>query len=412
MKDIAVLLDDFFRIKMLMKHRGMLYLIAVIAGCVCGHLELFQPAAGFITDVFMKIFKCMSLPIIAVSVIVSISLQSQNVQLKKIGKHAFFYTIGTTIAASVTACILYLLISPSDITSAAKGIVHNSVQDGKYAKYLLDIIPSSILSPFLEHNVMSALVSGIVIGIAIRYMPSDESRSLNNFFKMIQGMFLIIVGWVVKALPLALFGFISAAVVQLKSGADVRGLGGYLSVVLLSNVVQGIIVLPLFLYAHKINPFNTLKAVLPALSVAFFSKSSVGTLPVTLETAENNLGISKETSRFVFPLCTAINMNGCAAFIFTTVVYVMQNNGIEINFFTLFQWVFISVIAAVGNAGVPMGCFFLSMSLLTAMDVPIDILWLILPFYAVVDMVETSLNVWSDCCVVSIIDKKFRSPKK
>ncbi|MDR1235955.1 MAG: dicarboxylate/amino acid:cation symporter, partial [Holosporaceae bacterium] len=205
-----------------------------------------------------------------------------------------------------------------------------------------------------------------------------------------------------------LFGFVSSAAVQLKSGVDVKGLGGYLSVVILSNVIQGIIVLPLFLSAHKIDPLKALRAMFPALSVAFFSKSSVGTLPVTLETAENNLGISREISRFVFPLCTAINMNGCAAFIFTTVVYVMQNNGIEINPGMLLQWVFVSVIAAVGNAGVPMGCFFLSMSLLTAMDISIDILWLILPFYALVDMVETSLNVWSDCCVVNIIDKKFR----
>jgi Na+/H+-dicarboxylate symporter len=229
---------------------------------------------------------------------------------------------------------------------------------------------------------------------------------------MIQGIFLIIIGWVVKVLPLALFGFIAGAVTQLKNGIGVKGLGEYLSIVLLSNIIQGVLILPMFLRAHKINPLKTLKAVFPALSVAFFSKSSVGTLPVTLEAAEKNLGISREISRFVFPLCTAINMNGCAAFIFTTVVYVMQNNGIESNLFMLLQWVFISVVAAIGNAGVPMGCFFLSMSLLTGMDVPIDVLWLILPFYAVIDMVETSLNVWSDCCVVGIVDKKFGIDEK
>jgi Na+/H+-dicarboxylate symporter len=350
----------------------------------------------------------MSLPIIVVSVIVSLSQDSQSVRLKQIGKQALFYTAGTTAAASLTACILYMLISPSNITSAAGGVAHRAIEDGKYVNYLLDIIPSNILSPFLEHNVMGALAMSIIIGIAIRCMPSNESRSLHNFFRMIQGMFLIIIGWVVKALPLALFGFVSSAAVQVKSGVDVKGLGGYLSVVILSNVIQGIVVLPLFLSAHKVDPLRALKAMFPALSVAFFSKSSVGTLPVTLETAENNLGISREISRFVFPLCTAINMNGCAAFIFTTVVYVMQNNGIEINPGMLLQWVFVSVIAAIGNAGVPMGCFFLSMSLLTAMDISVDILWLILPFYALVDMVETSLNVWSDCCVVNIIDKKFR----
>jgi Na+/H+-dicarboxylate symporter len=402
-----MLLNDFLKIKMLMKHNGVLYALAIILGCICGYGNIMQPASDFISNAFMKIFKCMSLPIIAVSVIVSISQQSANIQLKRIGKHTLLYTIGTTIIASFVACVLYLLISPSNITSAISRNPVDAIPNGKYADYVLSIIPSSILSPFLEHNVMGALLMGIVIGIAIRCVPIKESQSLNNFFKMIQGMFLVIIGWVIKALPLALFGFISTAVVQLKKGTNMKGLGGYLAVVLLSNVVQGILVLPIFLWAHKINPLTMLKGMFPALSVAFFSKSSVGTLPITMKTAENNLKISQEISRFAFPLCTAINMNGCAAFIFTTIIYVMQNNGLESNLFTMLQWIFISTIAAIGNAGVPMGCFFLSMSLLTSMDVPIDILWIILPFYGVIDMVETSLNVWSDCCVVKIVDKKF-----
>ncbi|MDR0631880.1 MAG: dicarboxylate/amino acid:cation symporter [Holosporaceae bacterium] len=395
--------------KILLKHNKMLYVLAIIFGCICGYGNLMQPAADFISNAFMKIFKCMSLPIIAVSVIVSISQQSANVQLKQIGKHTLLYTIGTTVVASFVACVLYLLISPSNITSAISGNPIDTIQSGKYADYVLGIIPSNILSPFLEHNVMGTLFMSIVIGIAIRCVPIKESQSLNNFFKMIQGMFLVIIGWVVKMLPLALFGFISTAIMQLKKGTNMKGLGGYLAVVLLSNVVQGILVLPMFLWGHKINPLATLRSMFPALSVAFFSKSSVGTLPITMETAENNLKISREISRFAFPLCTAINMNGCAAFIFTTVIYIMQNNGLESNLLALLQWIFISTIAAIGNAGVPMGCFFLSMSLLTSMDVPIDILWIILPFYAVIDMVETSLNVWSDCCVVKIIDKKFRA---
>ena len=149
-----------------------------------------------------------------------------------------------------------------------------------------------------------------------------------------------------------------------------------------------------------------MKGMLPALSVAFFSKSSAGTLPITMETIEKNLKISPKISRLVLPLCTSINMNGCAAFIFATVMYLMQNNGLEINFFTMFLWIFISTIAAIGNAGVPMGCFFLSASLLTSMNIPIELLGLILPFYSIIDMIETALNVWSDSCVTTLVEKK------
>ena len=82
----------------------------------------------------------------------------------------------------------------------------------------------------------------------------------------------------------------------------------------------------------------------------------------------------------------------------------MQNNGMEISITTMLLWIIIATIAAIGNAGVPMGCFFLSASLLTSMNVPIALLGLILPFYSIIDMVETALNVWSDTCVAKVID--------
>ena len=98
-------------------------------------------------------------------------------------------------------------------------------------------------------------------------------------------------------------------------------------------------------------------------------------------------------------------MNGCAAFILLTVVYLMQNAGADITWGTLAAWILIATVAAVGNAGVPMGCFFLSASLLASMNVPILLMGVILPFYAVIDAVETTLNVWSDSCVAAMVDK-------
>ncbi|HBZ57691.1 MAG TPA: dicarboxylate/amino acid:cation symporter, partial [Sutterella sp.] len=97
-------------------------------------------------------------------------------------------------------------------------------------------------------------------------------------------------------------------------------------------------------------------------------------------------------------------MNGCAAFIFVTVIFLMQNAGVEITAVTMITWILIATIAAVGNAGVPMGCFFLSASLLASMDIPIHLMGVILPVYAVIDMVETTLNVWSDSCVAACVN--------
>ncbi len=101
-------------------------------------------------------------------------------------------------------------------------------------------------------------------------------------------------------------------------------------------------------------------------------------------------------------------MNGCAAFILITSVYLLQNAGIEIGLNTMLVWVFIATFAAIGNAGVPMGCYFLTLSLVSSMNIPVSLMGIILPVYAVIDMIETSLNVWSDSCVANIVNKTMK----
>ena len=151
---------------------------------------------------------------------------------------------------------------------------------------------------------------------------------------------------------------------------------------------------------------------MPAVLMALFTKSSAATLPVTMETAEQRLGISPKIARFVLPICTTINMNGCAAFILVTSLFVMQQGGMftlqSFNFSILpffLLWLLISVVSAVGNAGVPMGCYFLTLSLMSGIGAPVAVLGIILPIYTIIDMVETAENVWSDSCVAAIVNK-------
>ena len=101
-------------------------------------------------------------------------------------------------------------------------------------------------------------------------------------------------------------------------------------------------------------------------------------------------------------------MNGCAAFIFLTSLFVMQNGGVDLTLTTMLVWLFISVIAAIGNAGVPMGCYFLTLSLMSGIGAPIAIMGIILPVFTVLDMIETAENVWSDSCVAAMTDRDLK----
>lgn len=396
---------------------AIFYLIAIVLGIVNGiwGSSATQSFADFIATMFIRLFKFVAIPIIAVSIISTLSSISKSRSSGRIFRHTIFYTLFTTILAATLAALLYEVFSPENVSASISGAaaaplssVANAGGAG-YLKYIESVIPDNILAPFLSANVLSVLLISAAVGIALAQMkPSKAQETLVSLFAGLQEVLFRIVSWIIKVLPIGIFGFFSVLAADLASGVELGGLGVYFAAVLTANFVQMLVILPLVLLARGLNPLKVAKAMLPALTVAFFSKSSAGTLPVTMASAENRLGVRRPVSRFVLPICTTINMNGCAAFILLTVVYLMQNAGADITLGTLIVWILISTLAAVGNAGVPMGCFFLSASLLAGMNVPILLMGVILLFYAVVDAIETALNVWSDSCVAAMVDHDLK----
>lgn len=367
-----------------------------------------QGVATVIADVFVRIFKCMSLPLIFLSLVNALGQQGTLGAGKLPWRRTLFYTFSTTAIAAAVSCLLYLIIQPANIGGTVNQLSGGeATSDAGYLSHISDLIPNSIFSPFLEHQVVGVMLLAVLFGTALRSVAQEKSgASLLLFFNGLHTLFLTITRWVVAILPVGLFGFVTTAVMQLQQGGEIRHLASYLAVVVCANLIQGIVILPLWLKWNQISPWGTMRAMFPAISLAFFSKSSTTTLPLTIEMAEQRLKIAPQISRFVLPICTTINMNGCAAFIFTTAIYLMQNHGMEISGATLASWIIISTLAAIGNAGVPMGCFLLSSSLVATMGIPLTILGMILPFYTLIDMVETALNVWSDSCVAVVVNKK------
>lgn len=393
-----------------------LYLVALVAGVLCGYskIEILHEIGDVISDIFTNIFKTLSLPIISLSVIVTMSKFTTSIRYKNIWYRTISYTLMTTIIAATVSAVLYVLIDPNgastdiEIDNATNAILSNQ-QHTTYLSHLLKIVPTNLLGSFTEQNVLSVLLISIAVGLGIANIPEQkEYEVLHKFFDSLYKVFLLITTWVMVVLPIALFGFVTTAVKNIQHSGEVVDIGQYLAVVILANVVQGVIILPLFLAYKGVNPRQVFVKMFPALSTAFFSKSSTGTLPVTMRCAEK-LNIKTEVSKFILPLCTTINMNGCAAFIFTTVIFNMQSHGIPVSLETMVLWIGISTVAAIGNAGVPMGCFFLSVSLLSSMNIPIELMGIILPFYTIIDMIETSLNVWSDAVVTVAVDKDLQT---
>ncbi len=393
---------------------AVFYIGALIIGALIGFAGNADVNAvmDFIATVFTRLFSFIAVPIIAVSLISTLANLSRNSKGGTIFIHTIFYTLLTTILAAVLGAVLFSVIKPANVpaamTEGAADVV-SKYESLSYLEHIQNIIPNNLLQPFVAGNVLSILMVAAAFGLGIASMKEGKNKdALISVITGFQELLFILIHWLIRILPIGIMAFTAQLVTQLEAGIILGGLATYFGVVISSNLIQMFFVLPLILLIKGLNPLKIARGMLPALAVALFSKSSAGTLPVTMAAAEDNLHVDRRVSRFVLPICTTINMNGCAAFILITSVYLLQNAGIEIGFSTLIAWVFIATFAAVGNAGVPMGCYFLTLSLVSSMNIPVSLMGVILPVYAVIDMIETSLNVWSDSCVANIVNKTMK----
>jgi Na+/H+-dicarboxylate symporter len=385
-------------------------------------LDWINATADFVATVYTRLFQLLAVPTIVLAVITTFATFGSKGSGRIFGR-TLSYTLITTFAASVVGAVLYVAIAPGNLpidalNSGAQPIAEQSspthslsdiASQTSYVNHILSIIPNNIVKPFLEGNVLSLLLLAFAVGIGLSKLPESENKQvIVNGLSGLQELLFLLIRWLVWTLPLGIVAFSAQLSSQVSAGVVADSIGKYVLVVLGGNVIQFFIVLPLFLLARGLNPIHVLSKMVPAVLMALFTKSSAATLPVTMETAEQRLGVRKNISRFVLPICTTINMNGCAAFILVTSLFVMQNGGAALSMPTILLWILISVISAVGNAGVPMGCFFLTLSLMSGIGAPVSILGIILPIYTIIDMVETAENVWSDSCVCAMTDHDIR----
>ncbi|MBQ3313247.1 MAG: dicarboxylate/amino acid:cation symporter [Prevotella sp.] len=390
--------------------RTFIWIGALVVGALLGFLGLnwLDVVMNLVATVYTRLFQLLAVPTIVLAVITTFATFGAKGS-KRIFGHTLTYTLLTTIAAAAVGAVLYLLIAPGNLPAEvvdSSSKVSDIGPQLTYTEHIISIIPNNIVKPFFDGNVLSLLLLAFAIGFGLSKLPESENKAvlIKGLLGLQELLFLLIRG-LIWTLPLGIVAFSAQLSAQVSAGIVADSIGKYVLVVLGGNVIQFFVVLPLFLMARGLNPIHVLSKMMPAVLMALFTKSSAATLPVTMDTAENRLGISPKIARFVLPICTTINMNGCAAFILVTSLFVMQNGGIPLTWSTILLWILVSVVSAIGNAGVPMGCYFLTLSLMSGIGAPVAVLGVILPIYTIIDMIETAENVWSDSCVAAMVNR-------
>lgn len=389
---------------------------ALIIGAVLGllHITAIDNICNFVATIFTRLFKFTAVPAIAVSILTTLASLGGNKETGKIFRRTLMYTLLTTLAASTIAAVLFFVIKPEVLSASVyEGVAAEklaNMNSSTFLDYFIQAIPDNILYPFVSGNVLSILIVSFVFGFAISKMQeSDKKTAILNVINGFQEMVFKVIGWIIAILPIGIIAFTAQLINEMSAHIAMESIGKYVAVILSGNLIQFFIVLSIFLLIRGINPAKHFKNMIPAILTALFTKSSAATLPVTMDCVENRVKCDKKFSRFILPMCTTINMNGCAAFILVTSLFVMKNGGVQLDLITVITWILISVISAVGNAGVPMGCFFLTLSLMAGKGMPIGVMGVILPIYAVIDMIETAVNIYSDSCVCAMTNKDLKN---
>jgi len=385
-------------------------LLALILGGILGLLNIpfMHSFAEVISKLFINMLKLISLPMIFLAIVSTLSRMTSLSEAGHLLRKILKYTVITTLIAATIGMVLFLIIQP-----VKEGVVATDVVpvQGNYLSFLIKIIPENPIQPFLENNVLGMAFIATILSVAILKLPKEKSHLLRDFFGALFDALLKITSALIFLMPIGIFAFTIQFVQSIRNNSEqLQQLMYYGLCVIGANLIQGFIVLPLIVKMKGGSPIKTARAMLPALTMAFFTKSSNAALPLALDCAKNRLGISDKTASFSLPLCSIINMNGCAAFILITIFFVCTSQGIIFSPLQMTPWIFLASFAAIGNAGVPMGCFFLTTAFLIGMGIPIELMGMILPLYSLFDMLETALNVWSDSCITAVVDKDL-NPK-
>ena len=356
--------------------RTLIWIGALVVGALLGFLGLnwLDVVMNLVATVYTRLFQLLAVPTIVLAVITTFATFGAKGS-KRIFGHTLTYTLLTTIAAATVGAVLYLMIAPGNLPAEvvdSSSKVSDIGPQLTYTEHIISIIPNNIVKPFFDGNVLSLLLLAFAIGFGLSKLPESENKAvlIKGLLGLQELLFLLIRG-LIWTLPLGIVAFSAQLSAQVSAGIVADSIGKYVLVVLGGNVIQFFVVLPLFLMARGLNPIHVLSKMMPAVLMALFTKSSAATLPVTMDTAENRLGVSPKIARFVLPICTTINMNGCAAFILVTSLFVMQNGGIPLTWSTA----------------------------------PVAVLGVILPIYTIIDMIETAENVWSDSCVAAMVNR-------
>jgi proton glutamate symport protein len=266
------------------------------------------------------------------------------------------------------------------------------------------MVPTNPFRAMAEGEVLQIIVFCILFGYFITRVPDPYRSQMTGLFEAGFQIMMKLTHFIILFAPIGVFGLVAKMVATSGVGAF-RDLGVYALTVAAGLLVHAFVTLPVLLLVvgRGVSPVKLFKAMAAALLTAFSTSSSSATLPLTMESVEENAGVSNKISSFVLPLGATINMDGTALYECVAAMFIAQAYGIELGPGQQFVVVVTALLVSIGAAGIPMAGLVMMVVVLKAVGLPLEGVGLILAVDRILDMCRTTVNVWSDSCGAVVI---------
>ena len=353
--------------------------------------------------IFLTALKMVIVPLILSSIISGVTSMGSGKNLGRLGGKTLLYYLSTSTFAIFTGLVLVNVIRPGVGMKMGFSQTVEGLEEGAASvnDILMRIVPSNIFQSMAEGDILPIIFFAIIFGVFIGQVGDKYRVSLTTFFEAVFEVMMKMTMFIVKFTPLGVFGIVSREVSRNASNlADIAGgMAIYMLTVISALAIHSLITLPLILrFVAKARPFKHLNNMATALLTAFSTASSSATLPLTMEAVEHKSGVSNKITSFTLPLGATVNMDGTALYECVAAMFIAQVYGIELSFVQQMLVVVTALLASIGAAGIPMAGLVMLTVILTAAGLPLEGIGLILAVDLPLDMMRTTINVWSDSC--------------
>jgi len=385
-------------------------LLAVVLGLATGMDATFMGIRffdmyTFLGTLFLNALKMLIVPLIMSSIITGIAGVGASGAMGRLGGKTLLYYMTTSLFAILVGMLLVNIIAPGivdgeparailpqseDIGSIEERVAGRGVED--VVEIFLRMVPTNIIAAAAQGQMLGLIFFSLLFGYFMTRIKGPGGQVLKDLWQGIFDVMMKITEWVMLFAPIGVFALV-AKVVASTGFAALEPLLAFFITVLLALAAHFLIVLPLLLVlVGKVNPLRHYRAMVPALLTSFSTASSSATLPVTMECVTMNAGVSNRTSSFVLPLGATVNMDGTALYECVAAMFIAQAYGLELNLATQFTIILVALLTSIGVAGIPAASLVAITIILGAIGLPVD-------------MLRTSVNVFSDSCGAVVIGR-------